>query len=244
MALVYRDGRPYLYRTVRKDGRVTSEFRASGEAALLIDRIEAIERDAQDYQRWKERAEREEDRERQEELDELWPTCGPWRRRPWSRPAAIGTRASGGGAVESEVVTPLESSPEKPSIEARARKLVDLWAAEEAVGLTTGKNKKTAETVRDDLRAFARELSGPDPSPIEATLAETAALCWLALRVAQVNADASGLSLKQAAWWQRKVDHCHRRYLSTLKTLATVRKLGVPAIQLNIAREQVNVAGG
>jgi hypothetical protein len=75
-------------------------------------------------------------------------------------------------------------------------------------------------------------------------LAETAALCWLALRVAQVNADASGPSLKQAAWWQRKVDHCHRRYLSTLKTLAAVRKLALPAIRVNIAKEQINVAGG
>ena len=34
-----------------------------------------------------------------------------------------------------------------------------------------------------------------------------------------------------------------RRYLSALKTLALVRKLAVPVLQVNIARKQVNVAG-
>jgi hypothetical protein len=36
MALVYRNGRPYLYRSVRRDGRVTSEYVACGAAALLL----------------------------------------------------------------------------------------------------------------------------------------------------------------------------------------------------------------
>src|SRR5262249_1606950 len=36
MALVYRNGRPYLYRSVRRDGRVTSEYRGSGEVAELM----------------------------------------------------------------------------------------------------------------------------------------------------------------------------------------------------------------
>jgi len=39
------------------------------------------------------------------------------------------------------------------------------------------------------------------------------------------------------------MDHAHRRYLSALKTLALVRKLAVPVLQVNIARKQVNVAG-
>ncbi len=52
-----------------------------------------------------------------------------------------------------------------------------------------------------------------------------------------------GLSIRQAQWHERKIDHCHRRYLSTLRTLATVRKLGVPAVQINMAHQQVNVGG-
>ncbi len=44
MALVYRDGRPYLYRSVRRGGKVTSEYRGSGLDIVLIDRLEAIDR--------------------------------------------------------------------------------------------------------------------------------------------------------------------------------------------------------
>ncbi len=44
MALVYRGGRPYLYRSIRRGGRVTSEYVASGESAVLIHRLEAADR--------------------------------------------------------------------------------------------------------------------------------------------------------------------------------------------------------
>jgi hypothetical protein len=42
---------------------------------------------------------------------------------------------------------------------------------------------------------------------------------------------------------QRKIDRAHARLLSAVRTLAQVRKLAVPALQLNIAKKQVNVAG-
>jgi hypothetical protein len=35
----------------------------------------------------------------------------------------------------------------------------------------------------------------------------------------------------------------HARFLSAVRTLAQVRKLAVPALQVNIAKNQVNVAG-
>src|SRR5262245_41631374 len=53
MALVYRDGRPYLYRSRRAGDRVTSEYVASGEAALLIDEMERIDREKADFRRWR-----------------------------------------------------------------------------------------------------------------------------------------------------------------------------------------------
>ena len=37
------------------------------------------------------------------------------------------------------------------------------------------------------------------------------------------------------------LDHAHRRYLSAIRTLAQVRKLLVPVVQVNIADRQVNV---
>jgi hypothetical protein len=71
VALIYRGGRPYLYKTIRKGGRVTSEYRASGAAAVLIDRMEAIERDEDDYRRWSDGEERRRHDDLERELDEL-----------------------------------------------------------------------------------------------------------------------------------------------------------------------------
>src|SRR3954451_20335722 len=58
MTLVYRNGRPRLQRSVRRGGRVTTEYRGSGEVALLIAQLETIERDERDMQRFEGEAER------------------------------------------------------------------------------------------------------------------------------------------------------------------------------------------
>jgi hypothetical protein len=71
MGLIHRDGRPYLYKSIRKNGRVTSEYRASGAAAVLIDRMEAIERDEADYQRWSGGEENRRLEDLEKELDDL-----------------------------------------------------------------------------------------------------------------------------------------------------------------------------
>ena len=71
MGIVYRNGRPYLYRSKRRGGRVTSEFVASGVDALLISRLETIERDERDYKRWRERQDQKELDDLEQALDEL-----------------------------------------------------------------------------------------------------------------------------------------------------------------------------
>ena len=55
-----------------------------------------------------------------------------------------------------------------------------------------------------------------------------------------------GMTLAQSEHAQRRMDRAHRRFLSTLKTLAAVRRLALPAVQINLARQQVNQlnAGG
>jgi hypothetical protein len=57
LGLVYRDGRSYVYRSVWRGGRVTSEYRGSGEDALLIDALEKIEQAERGSERWRERSE-------------------------------------------------------------------------------------------------------------------------------------------------------------------------------------------
>ena len=59
MALVYRNGRAYSYKSVRRDGRVTSEYRGCGELAVLIEQLDVIERDDQDREFFERRDEQE-----------------------------------------------------------------------------------------------------------------------------------------------------------------------------------------
>jgi hypothetical protein len=50
------------------------------------------------------------------------------------------------------------------------------------------------------------------------------------------------LTLRQAEFHQKRITMAHNRYLSAIRTLAQVRRLGVPAVQVNIGEQQVNVA--
>jgi hypothetical protein len=88
------------------------------------------------------------------------------------------------------------------------------------------------------------ELAWPDPSPIERLLAERAAVCWFAVTAYEtIDSQSKDRTLCQAEYHLHRIDSAHRRFLSAIATLARVRKLALPAIQFNVARQQVNVAG-
>jgi hypothetical protein len=118
------------------------------------------------------------------------------------------------------------------------------WLRRHLVEKACGKNvliKEAMEQEMDDLQA---DLSGPNPTPIEKLLAERASICWFIVnRYEDTYVKSSGWSIDQAEFHHRKIDKAHARFLSALRTLAQVRKLAVPAIQLNIAKNQVNLAG-
>jgi hypothetical protein len=109
----------------------------------------------------------------------------------------------------------------------------------------TGKDLSFREAVLRKLETMRAELAGPAPSPLERLLAERVVTCWLQVHDADIRLaqNETKLSLAQAEYHQSRCDRAHRRYLSAIKTLATVRKLALPVLQVNIARKQVNVAG-
>jgi hypothetical protein len=134
-----------------------------------------------------------------------------------------------------------------------ADRLMDNWAIVQLIDWAAGKegDKKTKTKLHDELDAVAADLAGPSPSAVETLLADAAATSWFAYRLHEAQYASSvtgegGITLAQSEHAQRRMDRAHRRLLSTLKTLATVRRLALPAVQINDARQQVNQvnAGG
>jgi hypothetical protein len=99
------------------------------------------------------------------------------------------------------------------------------------------------EAVTRKLELMRAELLGDNPTPVERLLVERVVACWLQvqdaeLRYAQGQAD---LTMKQGDYYQRRMDAANRRFLAAVKALALIRKLAVPALQINVAKKQVNV---
>jgi hypothetical protein len=108
----------------------------------------------------------------------------------------------------------------------------------------TGKNLLVQEALARKLELMRADLSGPDPTALERLLADRVAACWLHLHHLEMQyAQKDRVSLELGTYFQRCLDRAHKRYLSAIKTLAVVRKLALPVLQVNIAKKQVNVAG-
>lgn len=114
------------------------------------------------------------------------------------------------------------------------------------INAAAGKDLSWREALTRKLELLRAELAGPNPTPLERLLVERVVACWLQvhdadMRYAQGQKDCT---LAWGEYQQRRQDRAHKRYLSAMRTLALVRKLALPVLQVNIARKQVNVAGG
>jgi hypothetical protein len=108
----------------------------------------------------------------------------------------------------------------------------------------SGKDLAVKEGVYQKLQSIRAELCGPSPTPLERLLAERIALCWLHVHHLEYQyAGRESMSLDLGMYFQKSIDRAHKPYLSAIKTLAVVRKLALPVLQVNIAKKQVNVAG-
>jgi len=117
------------------------------------------------------------------------------------------------------------------------------WVENLLVDSITGKDDEhTARQLRNEVRQFTAEVAGPNPTRIESVLAETAALSLVALRAYEARFTAAetkgGMTFTAARHHLRKIEHAQRRLESSLKTLATVRRLAIPAVQVNVAHNQ------
>jgi hypothetical protein len=108
----------------------------------------------------------------------------------------------------------------------------------------SGKNLLFKETLTRKMDLMRAELAGPTPTPLERLLVDRVVACWLHLHHLEVIYSANeSMTLVLGAYYQRCLSAAQKRYLAAIKALATVRRLAVPALQVNIARRQVNVTG-
>lgn len=109
-----------------------------------------------------------------------------------------------------------------------------------------GKNLVVQESIQRKCKTMRAELAGANPTPLESLLADRIVVCWLTLQQAEFNyASADSMTLDQAAFAQKRISAAHNRYLTAIRTLAQVRRLAVPVVQVNVAQagaRQLNVA--
>jgi len=115
-------------------------------------------------------------------------------------------------------------------------------AEEGLISSIAGGDALRIEALRRRAASIRADLAGAEASPLELLLTERIAVTWLAVLEAELSAlPVSGRSLKLAEYYERRLDRAQRRHLAAIKALAVVRRLGLPIVQLNVAREQVNI---
>ncbi len=102
------------------------------------------------------------------------------------------------------------------------------------------------ELFRQQGSNLRRDLRGDGTgSVLETILIRRVCLDYMAslqADLAKSLAPGESRSLELARFYDQQADRAHRRFLSSVESLARVRKLITP-IQINIAKRQVNVAG-
>src|SRR5262249_61816168 len=83
------------------------------------------------------------------------------------------------------------------------------------------KNLLARRAVKQTLAKLKTELLGPSPTPLERLLVERIATCWLQVQLFE-NVYATNLhamSRLDGEYYQRRLDHAHKRYLSAIRSL-------------------------
>jgi hypothetical protein len=109
-----------------------------------------------------------------------------------------------------------------------------------------GGNTFIKESLLEGYRAICRDLGHAESSALERLLIEQVALCWMRhndLERRYTSVTQAGQTINQADYWERRLAASQRRYLRACETLARVQRMDLPAIQINVAEQQVNMQG-
>jgi len=140
---------------------------------------------------------------------------------------------------------------------AAARKLLkgspDLWRVYGDVCDMVTRNVisgiRAAAGVKESISAGREAMLhqfGYETAPLmERMLIDHILLCWLRLQLAEHRYTSfwqGDGSTELAMFWEKRLSAVQRRYLRAVETLARIRRMDLPAIQVNVADKQVNIA--
>lgn len=92
-------------------------------------------------------------------------------------------------------------------------------------------------------RQMQVDMAQPGDGALEKMLIQQVALCWLKLAYTEHQHEyflTHSETITKSEFWERRLSAAQRRYLRACETLARVRRLQLPAMQVNIAEQQVN----
>lgn len=151
---------------------------------------------------------------------------------------ALVKRAESGDTKSLPELRRLVEHPGVNSVIGLARRVRD-----QLLNKLAGHNLLVREMTVREIDAMRRELLGPSPSVIERLLVDEVVVAWLQLNDTDLRTAHVCDQLNAGNRLYRRADLVHRRFLAALRTLALVRRVAVPALQVNIAEKQVNVSG-
>jgi len=108
-----------------------------------------------------------------------------------------------------------------------------------------GENPLRAEAARRWVERIVKQLEGDEPSAVESMLARRIAMNWLVVSLYEFRSGREmsvGVPLAKAAFYEKRITAAHNRLLSSLRTLATVRRLPLSAVSVTVGKVTVNNA--
>ena len=112
------------------------------------------------------------------------------------------------------------------------------FAYKRLVDVSAGDQVALRESLNVGRLAMRQDLGYEEASALDRLLIDQVVLCWLRLHYVEFHHTA----ISNRDHWERKLSATQRRYLRACETLARVRRLRLPSMQINIGEKQLNVA--
>jgi hypothetical protein len=98
------------------------------------------------------------------------------------------------------------------------------------------------EAIRRQVASLGEELAGSNPSPLEYLLVDRIICAWLEVgKMDGFMAQFQEASFEQGEYYQRRHERAEKRFHQACKSLAQIRRLQGPMVQLNVADKQINM---